>query len=678
MLRVRLGSHLTRNYKEKGIVYHPDFIIYDIDETEYRTFWANINNHPRNRLYTDGIQVIRVGWWQSLVQSIKGWLGFENHCAPDKVEMTLAKIAYHGYIKGFNSPETRASMPSLISRRYESLIAQPRNDQHSAELQLLLMSSYFTRSEQITPWYASDPMISSFGQTFNREDQYHLVPSLDPQDKKIISNAISGLYYYNLRINPQECLKDSSFAKAYASHLVTQREYAQALAWHEPIKYKYLEPFINFYLSQKNSLSNTLKQAIELLELLFQSPRTEDKKKSVTYIRDHLDKTEQLTHLQLDSRLRRELAQTYLQDAKVEKNKFSITKLFFGNNLIPLLAQAIRLAPDILDNDQSMQDIILKEEWTTYLFNDAIKDKRFLDARILFESHPDFNFDKNNLAILKNNYLTELSTKQQMVRKHLEQANCPQAEQAAKEIIAIAKKIAAITPEENPLLAVTIDYAGTLIEIDKILCPEIKNADLERLDVAQKLLDSCSLSKNLPAYKQRLNELLLRKIDCLIEKVRVPFNFDESVSARKEFLPTIQSWLDVLQQNLSSFIALNEQKPTKEMRAALGKMHYLKGDIIYFFTRNRQEALPHFKKAAEVMSENPYYRLRHFEMANDERRHAVRTEIDEMAFLNTANYNMWMTERWNDERYMSEGFDIHSVQPQDMDVLSRVSRLFRS
>lgn len=678
MLRVRLGSHVTRNFKERGIVYHPDFIIYDIDKAEYRTFWTNIYNHPRNRLYTDGIQVIPVGWLQTLFQSIKGWLGFENRCAPDKVEMTLAKIAYHGYTKGFHLPETQAQIPSLISQRYETLIAQPRNDENSAELQQLLLSYYNTRSEQITPWYASGPAVTSFGQTFNREDQYHLIPSLDPQDKIIISNAIHGLHYYNLQVNSRECFKDSRFAKAYAEHLVYQGEYAQALAWHEAIKYNYLEPYINYYLSQRNALSNTLKQAIELLELLFQSPRIEDKNKSVTYLREHLDKSEQLTFLQPDSKLRRQLAQTYLHDAKVEKNKFSITKLFFGNDLIPLLAHTIRLSPDILNNDQSMEDIVLKEEWTTYLFNEAIKDNRFLDARNLFESHQSFKFDKYNLELLKSNYLAELAAKKRSVKNHLYQSNCPKAEQAAKEIVMLAQKIATISPEENPLLAVTIDYAGTLIEIDKILCPDIKKADLERLGKAQKLLNSCSISKNTPSYKHRFNELLLRKIYCLIEKVRVPIDFDDSLSTRKEFLPTVQPWLELLQQNLSSFIALNEHKPTKEMRAVLGKMHYLKGDVIYFFTRNRQEALPYFKKAAEVMPENPYYRLRHFELANDERRNSVYKEIDEMAFLNTENYNMWMTERWNDERHMSEGFDIHNIQPKDMGVLSKFSRLFGS
>ncbi|WP_298626388.1 hypothetical protein [uncultured Legionella sp.] len=675
MLRVRLGNHLTKNYREDGTAYHPDFIIYDIDETEYRTFWTNMSTTPRNRLYTDGVQVIQVSWWQSLVQSIKGWLGFENRCASDKIEMTLAKIAYHGYIKGFNSQQIKALMPSLISQRFESLITQPRNNQHSAELQYLLMSYYITRSDEIIPWYSCKPTISAFGQTFNREGQYQLIPSLDPQDNHVISKAINGLHYCNINLNTKERLKNSSFAQSYANHLTYQGNYTQALVWHESIRYEHQELFINFFLSQKHTLSNSLQLAVELMEYLFQSPKTEDKDKSVAYVRG-LDKSEQLTHLSPHSTLKRKVADAYLQDAKIEKNKYAITKLFFGNNLIPLLAHAINLAPNILDNDQSMQDIVLKEEWTVYLFNEAIKNKRFMNARVLFESHPAFKFDKNNLNILKDNYLAELSAKQQRIRQLLKQGECTQAEITAKEAIAIARQIAIITPEENPLLTVTIDYAGILIEIDKIMCPDIKDASLERLDSAQKILTNCSLSKNSVTYKQHFNELLLRKIGCLIEKSRVPIDFNDNLSTRKEFLPTIQQWLALLQHNLSSFISLNKYKPTKEMRAVLGKMYYLKGDIILFFTRLETKALPYFQQAAEIMPENPYYRLRSYELANNEKRHSVRDEIDQMAFLNTTKYTMWMTERWNAEQFMSEGFDIHSIEPQEPGFLASLSGMF--
>ncbi|MBL7480759.1 hypothetical protein [Legionella bononiensis] len=678
MLRIKLGSHTIRRYKERGIVYRPDFIIYDIDEAEYRRFWEQIKKHPKGQLYTDGIQVFRVSWLQSLFQSLKGWLGFENHCQANKVEMTLAKIAYQGYLKGFHAPNQFKFDPPIISDRFESLLNEPRENRNSTELQQLLMSYYITHSDQITHWGSPVHLAFPFGQTLLSEELYQFIPSIDAQDDSVILSAIDGLHYRFKRLELRECMKNSHFAELYATYLVGQEQYLEALNWHEEIKNQFVEEYIDFYLPRKHSLFNALKYAIELIETLFQSPRIEDKNKSVAYIKKHMSTSEQLTHLEPDSELRKFVAQSYLQDAKKEKSKFPLTKLLFGTNFITLLAQAVRLAPDILDQDHSMQDIVLKEEWITYLFNEAIKDRDFKEATSLFESHTNIKFDKNNLNVLKSYYLTKLAENQETIREELEHMNFPTAEDAAKQNIYLAQQIARISPQDNPLIPVTIDYAGTLIDIDKKMFPDVKEASLEQLNEAQKVLDSCNLSKNVPQYKQRYNELLLRKIECIIEKIRVPIDFNDSLSVRKEFVPQIKPWLDLLHQNLSSFITLNEQKPGKDIRAVLGKIYYIKGDLIHFYTRNRQEALPYFKKAAEVMSENPYYRLRYYELAEDERRHDVRDEIENMAYLNTTKYTMWMEERWNETRFMSEGFDIHDIEPVDNDVLSRLSRIFGS
>ncbi|KTD52696.1 hypothetical protein [Legionella quateirensis] len=681
MLRIKLGSHIIRRYKDRGVVYRPDFIIYDIDEAEYLTFWNNIKKHPKSQLYTDGIQVFRVSWLQSLFQTIKGWLGFENHCQANKVEMTLAKIAYQGYLKGFHIKNRFSFDPPIISERFESLLNTQRENKNSAELQQVLLSYYITHSDQITRWGSPLHAAHSFGQTFTsfvNDELYQLVPGIDAQDDYVISSAINGLHNRRQRLAIKECLTDSRFAEYYAIYLVNQEQYLDALNWHKDIKYQFPEHYIKFYLSRKHSLYNAINDAIELLEILFQSPQIEDKNKSVAYIKKNLDASEQLTHLEPDSELRKSVAQSYLQDAKKEKSRFPISKLLFGTNFITLLAQAVKLAPDILDQDLSMQDIVLKEEWITYLFNEAIRERNFKEARTLFESHTSIKFDRNNLNTLKIYYLTELTENQETIREELEHLNCPQAKEAAKLNIYLAEQIARISPQDNPLIAVTIDYARTLIEIDKKMFPDVKDANLDALDEAQKLLDRCNLSKNVPQHKQRYNELLLRKIECIIEKIRVPIDFNDSSHVRKEVVPQIKPWLDLLHQNLSSFITLNEHKPGKDIRAVLGKIYYIKGDIIHFYTRNRQEALPYFKKAAEVMSENPYYRLRYYELAENERRHDVRTEIEEMAFLNTEKYNMWMEERWNETRVMSEGFDIHNIEAVDNDVLSRLSRIFGS
>ena len=113
MLRLRLARHFIEEYQERGIVHRPDFLLYDFDEDEYQTFWQEIASSPRQRLYTDGIDVFQVSWFRTLFESFKGWLGFEDHCHPSRVEMTLGKIAYAGYVKGFKAPALPKSIDAL-------------------------------------------------------------------------------------------------------------------------------------------------------------------------------------------------------------------------------------------------------------------------------------------------------------------------------------------------------------------------------------------------------------------------------------------------------------------------------------------------------------------------------------------------------------------------------------
>ncbi|KGP62504.1 hypothetical protein EP47_10995, partial [Legionella norrlandica] len=515
MLRLRLGSHLIEQYRNKGIAYLPDFIIYDIDEKEYQLFWNELTKHPRNQLYTDGIQIYKVSWLQSLFQRFKGWLGFENHCQPNKVELTLAKIAYHGYLRGYDPKELNSINPPLVSERFMKLVSSSRNNNNSFSLQQLLITYFLTYSSYFPGPGRTMSLAFPFGDTFIREGLYKLIPTLDPQNISVITNTITGLHSQFESADYIDCFKSSLFAEYYAEYLVSQRRYQGALDWSDSVKNKFKEQFIQFYLSKK-----LLDPAIDLIDELSQSPNLEDQDNAIRYIKENFNCSEQLFYLQSKPYLRAQLAKAYLQDAKKEKSRFAITKLILGNNLIPILAHAIKLDPNILDQDSSMHDILMKEEWINFQFNEAIKDKRFQDARILYEQHSHFKFDKENLTILKNNYEEMLFAKLQQIRTDLETKNTESAKKLAIETLEIAKRVAQISPQDNPQLSVSINYAETLLSIDKILHPEIKNADLEQLELAQNFLNQYDLFNKSAYYKQVKNEILLRKIHCLIEKIR--------------------------------------------------------------------------------------------------------------------------------------------------------------
>lgn len=676
MLRLRLGGRLTRYYKQEGIVYLPDFMIYNTDEREYRNFWNRIRNHPQNRLYTDGLQVYRVNWLQSLFQSIKGWLGFDNHCDPNKVEITLAKIAYYGYLRGFHPVEFEEYNLPIISDRFKTLINSERNNQNSVELQQLLMSYYLTHSTNFPT--LSQPILQAypFGHTLMREQLYALVPSIDPQEMQIISQSIRGMHYQNTSAQQSDCFKLSPFAEAYAAHLVGESRFNEALFWSDQVKINFKERFIVFYISQKYRDPEAFQKAMELIVLLFSSPNEAEQLRAVDYLKQNFSIEEQLYYLKSHPQLKTQLASTYLQEAKTEKNRYTITKLILGNKVLPLLAHAIRLDPHILDRDSSMQDIIMKEEWITYQFNEAINDRRFQEAKALYEKHPDFKFEKNKLMILRSYFLSEIDNRTLIIKTALREKKVDLAETTALELITTARLIASITPQNHPLLATTIEYVKTLLNIDKIMNPEVKDADLGQLNKAQEVLSQCNLLNHSSSSHAVMNKLLLRKIYCLIERIRVPVTFDDHRELREQFIKDHKRPIEELKNNLRTFISLNDKNKSKEFRPILGKMNYLLGDVIYFFHRNKQDAIPHFKKAREVMPENPYYRLRYFEMTENERRYDVVEEIEEMGYLQYAKYNDWMTERWNDEQCMSEGMDIHNVPAQDRGVFSTFTRMF--
>ncbi|BCA96723.1 hypothetical protein TUM19329_30840 [Legionella antarctica] len=676
MLRLRLGGRLTQHYKETGLVYLPDFMIYNIDEREYRNFWSRIKNYPQNRLYTDGLQVYRVNWLQSLFQLLKGWLGFDNHCATDKVELTLAKIAYYGYLRGFHPVEFDEYNPPIISDRFKSLIGSERNNQNSVQLQQLLMSYYLTHSTNFPT--LNQPILQDFpfGHTLVREQLYALVPSIDPQEGQIVTQSIRGIHGQNTSAQQSDCFKLSPFAEAYAAHLVGENRLTEALNWSEQVKFNFKEQFIDFYISQKYCDSEALQKAVELIKILFRSPNETAQANAVNCIKQHFSPEEQLYHLQSCPELRTRVAVTYLEEAKAEKNRFSLIKLIHGDKVLPLLAHAVKLDPGILDQDNSMQDIVMKEEWTTFQFNEAIKDKRFQKAKMLFEKHPYFNFNKKNVMTLRNYLDSEIDSKALLIKTALKKNDVCLAEKTALELVIIAKLIARITPHENPLLAANVKYAQTLLYIDEINNPDVKNADLNRLNKAQEKLNQCTLFNNFPGTDPVLNKVLLRKINCLIEKIRVSVLFDGSWQVREVFVKEHQAEIAALKNSLNAFISLNDKKQSKEFRPILGKMHYLLGDVIHFFTRNKEDAIPHFKRAFQVMPENPYYRLRYYEMTGHDRYSDAVKEIDNIGFLQYTKYSHWMTERWNDEQFMSEGMDIHNVTARDQGVFSSLSRIF--
>ncbi len=638
-------------------------MLYNLDEAQYQYFWQTLKNHPKAQLHTDGIQIKKVSWAQSLFQRFKGWLGFDNHCQTNKVELTLAKVAYYGYLKGYHTPNTEEYPESFISHRFRSLINLPRTNNHSAELQQIMMNYYGNYLDFFPEGSSVITDNYSFGQTLIHLKLYEHLPGLDPQDNQIISNNINNLRYSGIIANKQDYLADSRFAAAYAEHLVQYHHYLEALDWSPNIYNKYKEEYIGFYLEQEHKDPQALVKATALLAQLANSPKINEQNKAIAYIKDNFDLSEQLLYLAPYKDFKKKVAQSYFNEALQEKNKYTLTKLFTGNNTIPLLVHALQLNPQLFEHPLAAEELPLKVEWLHYSFSEAILNYRFKEARTLFEQNPQIKFDQKHLSALRNDYSQEIHLKTRAIKEALEHQKVDLAENLALELIELAKKIALITPQDNPLIRTTIDYAATLVAIDEINHPNVAEADILVLNKAQALLNEHYTLNPSTALKQKLNHLLLRKIDYLMEQVKGPIGFGDSWKERTAFADNHKSELNALQSHLTLYIALNEKEKAKELRAKVAKMHYILADMLIFFLDNKNDARTHFSAAAKIMDKNPYYQLRYLELTNDDKRHEVRQTITELTTSNEQDYKGWLEERWNEgEKSIGRGFEIHDVE----------------
>lgn len=426
---------------KKGIVHLPDFIIYHFDEVEYQLFWRVIMSTPRHKLYTDGFNVFRVNWFWQMFESFKGWLGFVNHCHPERIEMTLAKIAYAGYLKGFQSKELNESTTQFpVSLRFIKLINSKRTNETSKELQQLLMEYFINHVTAFPELSDTFRMGHPFGQTLINEYLAYLVPSLDPQDSRLIKEAIHQINYYVQWVCKTHCFKSSPFAEAYAQSLADQGKFYEALEWSSQVKYQFIEPYIDFYFSQEHSDKEALTHALELIHHLYLSTIPEDKQKAIDYIKNNFDYEEQTIYLKPYPELRKGVAKSYLDEAKIEKSKWRITRLFTGNQTLEYLAQAVSLEPTILVQDNSMEEIMLQEEWNLYLFENAMQCHRFEEADSIFTNNKNLKIDKYKLELLHEYYLKKFAANEALIKEALLHKNTKTAKQYAEEQMELAKK----------------------------------------------------------------------------------------------------------------------------------------------------------------------------------------------------------------------------------------------
>src|SRR5436190_1214666 len=125
---------------QESLGYYPDILFYQHNSKEYKEKLTRLA-HARF-IYSDGYTLRRAGFLRFSFESIKGMLGFINHCEGQKVQLSLQKFAFYGYLNSFPQKNLSGLKHHGLSHNYIHLVSQSRNSQNSALIQTILINFY--------------------------------------------------------------------------------------------------------------------------------------------------------------------------------------------------------------------------------------------------------------------------------------------------------------------------------------------------------------------------------------------------------------------------------------------------------------------------------------------------------------------------------------------------------
>ncbi len=217
--------------------YYPDFFAYQLSTQQaYNDCWQEIFDTSQGRfLYADGIAVRRAGWTRYLFERVKSWFGYTDGCRAEVVQLSLRKLAYWGYVKGFHSedyfkPATALEPAYQLPQALTEELCLAPHSHRSNSLQIKLIQ-YYRRHQDVfpeTPTYQFSPEDEDvlkpptfkdyfFGYILAYFGYYSNAAEIDPQDEGLTESLLQhGTELQSLPV------KNSKFEKKYLAYLIEQ------------------------------------------------------------------------------------------------------------------------------------------------------------------------------------------------------------------------------------------------------------------------------------------------------------------------------------------------------------------------------------------------------------------------------------------------------------------------
>ncbi|MFJ1267499.1 hypothetical protein ACD661_02890 [Legionella lytica] len=648
------------------LVYYPDILPFQHNKAQYFQHWSSLATSKY--IYTNGYVIEPTNWFMYAFQSFKGWLGLDNHCQKEKIQFSLEKLAYYGYLQGYDQSVARQMNHYSLPADYLDLVdtnIQPKNRKTTNIIQLRLIQDY----NSLVAQFSSDYLTTSyaFGQKLYKLNLPEEIPLLDPQNEGLIEGTIATL-------EPVQKLTLSSLKKHLAEpqYLYPKPSlYARKMAEHY-IKVAKTEKGNFFY--GINLISAAKPKAQLLLEQAQQIDPVTYNKELNLYIEHHLEKKEFDKAFNLINQLPDlDSALTYLLKKFTEQQR--------EDYVLQDTPLALKLAQYILQENSSLHNIELAAHYDSLLaehnpdkaFALLVQTNRYDEAYTLFEKHhKKVQFPYKQIDALAQHFNNVGEALYEQGANERANKLWDKAEKNYLNSLYAKKKATALLPEVYTDVYYTHKrlYAQLLIDSDA----ENPKGQLEVVNKAIRLLNACFPETDLEKVRHQkiLAKGLMSQVAYLSAKIKVGVTYDCDFDEQRRHHQEHQANFDQIRSSLLRVIELLTPMDDSEQKLGLAKAHFILADIILFFNLG-EEHRTHFEKAAQLAPQNPIYIFKATDFlygieGSEEKYEQYRD--DAIQKLKAKGYKVmdffhWDTERWNNNSLAASYIpDIHILSKE--------------
>lgn len=632
-------------------VFRPDVFFFQDSQQQYEN---SLKILSRSRfLYTNGKNIKPASIFRFAFETFKGWLGFSNGCEEKKIRMSLYKFAYYGYLKDYPRNAFLEFKKYPLDEYFIGALVTKRDDQKTETIQDFLIQYY---RQMVYPLRNSPnyhlPVSYAFGESWIALKQSHELLKIDPQNPNLLERAVKNLLevpFTKIIDFVQDSKLSIALAQEYLKKAKSQINPGIA-GWF--INHLFKGMTVDDLVSMAEKLAPTLikQEAIFFFNYHFrhkdyQKAFNIDEMSLVNNLKKIFAETLKNEHLgsispfiKKDTRLAKKLCRMYLNG--------NFENISIIQNAKLLLSNFDKLYPDS----------------AFFLY---INDDKYEEAYRIYESASDLKYNPAYLRAAELYFSKQSDDEYEKVKKYHSDQKLKDARNACLNSLELLKKALKVSFSESSMEEIFYSrkrhYAQLLVEIDSL--NPITSCNMEEISKAINLLEQCNPTAKLERKQLKIAraQALMRRIDFKVHQI-TPTSLVTRLSLRahveknKEDIQLTLNWL----KNLVDFIEPTDDKCLKPL---LGKAYFLMADINHQFLDLNYNH--YYKKAMEIVGDNPFYILRCSEVFPDER---VELQTKGVPLLKergfeVKEYTEWFDERWHSDK-ISTIQDIHDFNSE--------------